>query len=326
MSDEVLRVEDLHTYFFTREGTIRAARGVNLALKRGQIVAIAGESGAGKTTVALSLLNLVPPPGRVVRGRVLLDGRDVLQLHGEELRRLRGRDISIIFQDPTTALNPVLSVGQQVEEILTTHTTASRREVRRRVQEILAQVGIPDPQQLVSYHPFQLSGGMAQRVMIAIATALRPRVLVADEPTSALDVTVQASVLEQLKGLRDQHGTAILLITHDLGIVAQMAEEVIILYAGRVLEHALTPDLYRTPRHPYTARLLETRPRLDTTPPQQPLPAIPGIPPDLAEVGELCPFLPRCHKALSRCRLDPMPPLEVVGRQRVACYNPVTYG
>lgn len=302
---------------------MKAAREVSLTLRRGTTLAITGESGAGKTSVGLAVLNLLPHPGRITAGRICFDGRDVLSLSPEELRRIRGSEIAMVFQDAATSLNPVLSVGEQVDEIVTAHLPVSKREARSRSLDILAQVGLPEPQEVVGRYPLHLSGGMAQRVMIAIATALNPRVLIADEPTSALDVTVQAAILEDLRRLQQRGGTSILLITHDLGVVAQMADEVAVMYAGAVVEHGGARAVFEQPRHPYTWALLRSRPRWDRDE-RKPLPAIRGTPPNLAELTDECPYLARCPKATSLCRTEPAPALaEMSPGHAAACYNPI---
>ncbi|MBI1885059.1 MAG: ABC transporter ATP-binding protein [Chloroflexi bacterium] len=323
MADTVLRVENLQAYFFTAEGTVKAVNDVSFDLHEGRTLALVGESGAGKTSVGLAIVKLLPHPGRVVGGRVLFGERDLTRLGPEEMRQVRGREIAMIFQDPVGGLNPVLSVGAQVQEIITTHLDVSSGEARQRSLRILAQTGLADPEAVSSRYPFQLSGGMAQRVMIAIATALNPRVIIADEPTSALDVTVQAGILEDLQELQRRHGTAILLITHDLGIVAQTADDMAVMYAGRIVETGDVRSVFSRPRHPYTWALLNSRPRLDLER-DKPLPTIAGTPPSLVDLPPECPYLPRCPKAVSRCRTEPMPPLtEAAAGQRAACYNPV---
>lgn len=325
MIEPVLRVEDLRSYFFTPEGVVKAVNGVSFALERGSTLAILGESGAGKTSVGLSILNLLPHPGRITGGRVFLDGREISGLKGEELRRVRGREIAMIFQDPVSGLNPVLPIGVQVEEMITSHLSVSRKEAKRRSLEVLSQMGLSDPERVASRYPFHLSGGMCQRVMIAIATALSPKVLIADEPTSALDVTVQAAILQELDDLRLRHDTSILLISHDLGVVAQMAKQVAVMYAGSIVETGEAAEVFHRPRHPYTWALLSMQPRPDMDR-RSPLPSIPGTQPNLAELPDECPFLPRCPKALSRCRQSPMPPQTEVARgHSVACYNPVVH-
>ena len=323
MDDAILRVEELRAEFASPDGVVKAVNGVSLSLRRGGTLAITGESGAGKTSVGLCILNLLPHPGRIVSGRVEFQGINVLELGSEETRRVRGREIAMVFQDPATGLNPVLSAGQQVEEIITTHLDVSKREAKRRSLEVLAQMGLPDPEQVATRYPFQLSGGMAQRVMIAIATALNPKVLILDEPTSALDVTVQAAILEDLRQLQRSHGTSILLITHDLGVVAQMADEVTVMYAGSVVESGDVHTVFERPRHPYTWSLLGSRPRWDRDEPGR-LTVIRGTPPNLAELPEECPFLPRCPKATNVCRTEPAPSLyEIEAGHLAACYNPV---
>ena len=322
MSDVILEVRDLYAEYAHGSKRVRAVDGVSLSLRRGRILALVGESGCGKTSAALAMLGLLPYPGRVVGGEVRFAERDLLSLNEKELRRLRGREISMIFQDPVSGLNPVLSVGQQVQEIITTHLSVSRREARGMVVDALQRVGLAEPEQLGERYPFQLSGGMCQRVLIAIATVLNPQLIIADEPTSALDVTVQAGILSELERLRQERGIAILLITHDLGIVAQMADEVAVMYAGRIAEQGSTNDVFRRPRHPYTWSLLATLPRVDQA--RRPLAAIAGSPPDLAELPDECAFLPRCRKAVTACRTQPTPPLaELATGHRAACYNPV---
>ncbi len=323
MEDPILRLEDLRAEFVSPDGVVKAVNGVSLSLRRGGTLAITGESGAGKSSVGLCILNLLPHPGRIVSGRVEFQGINLLELGSEETRRVRGREIAMVFQDPATSLNPVLSAGQQVEEIITTHLDVSKREAKRRSLEVLAQMGLPDPEQVATRYPFQLSGGMAQRVMIAIATALNPKVLILDEPTSALDVTVQAAILEDLRRLQRSHGTSILLITHDLGVVAQMADEVTVMYAGSVVESGDVHTVFERPRHPYTWSLLGSRPRWDRDGPGR-LTAIRGTPPNLAELPEECPFLPRCPKATNVCRTERAPALhEIEAGHLAACYNPV---
>ncbi len=321
-SDPVLTIDNLHCNYATKEGPIKAVNGVSLSLNQGKVLAVVGESGCGKTTLALAILRLLPFPGQIASGRIRFDGRDVLDMTEEELRGLRGRSISMIFQDPVSGLNPVLPVGKQVEEILASHLNIPRRERRARAIDLLRQVGLPEPERIAGQYPFHLSGGMCQRVMIAMATALNPRVVIADEPTSALDVTVQAQILTELENLRRDRGASILLITHDLGVVAQMADEVAIMYAGLVVETGTVASVFRNPRHPYTWALLSTLPRVDSE--RSHLRVIPGSPPNLLNLGPECPFLPRCSKAMMQCRQEPAPPLvEIAPQQWAACYNPI---
>ena len=320
--DEILRIEDLRVSYRERDRTVRAVDGVDLALRRGSTLAIVGESGCGKTTIALSILNLVPRPGHIDTGRIIYGDRDLLTLPGEELRRLRGRSISMIFQDPIGGLNPVMTIGSQVEEIVRTHLATPKNEAKRLSIEALRAQRLSEPERVAASFPFQLSGGMCQRVMIAIATVMRPSVIIADEPTSALDVTVQAAILQELQDLRDGLGAGIILITHDLGVVAQVADEVAVMYAGRIVEHGATSDVYARPQHPYTAALMAARPRLDD--PGRRIQPIRGVPPDLSSLTGACAFLPRCPKVVNACRNDAWPALrETAPAHAAACYNPM---
>jgi peptide/nickel transport system ATP-binding protein/oligopeptide transport system ATP-binding protein len=323
LEEPILQLDSLSAEFVTPDGVVQAVNGVSLSVRPGRTLALMGESGSGKTSVGLCILGLLPYPGRITAGRVLYAGTDLLGLPSEEMRHVRGREIAMVFQDPATGLNPVLSVGQQVEEAITTHLDVSRREARRQSLEVLAAMGLPEPEEVVKRYPFQLSGGMAQRVMIAIATALNPRVLILDEPTSALDVTVQAAILEDLKQLQRRRGTALLLITHDLGVVAQMADEVAVMYAGSIAERAPSITLFGRPRHPYTWSLLGSRPRWDRDGSTR-LTAIRGTPPNLVDLPDRCAFLPRCPKATNACRTEPAPALEALEPgHEAACYNPI---
>lgn len=322
MSDDVLRIEDLTVHYGDKRTTVKAVNGVSLSLRRGTVLGIVGESASGKTTLGLSILNLLPFPGRIVGGHIYFEGKDLLQLSGEQLRRVRGRQISMIFQNPLSDLNPVLPIGVQVEEIITNHLPVSKEQARLLVHDLLRRMGLPDAERVVNSYPFQLSGGMAQRVMIGIATALNPQVIIADEPTSALDVTIQAAILHDLQRLRDERGISIILITHDLGMIAQIADEVAVMYAGRIVEFGDVHTVFRAPRHPYTWALLSTIPYLHRR--RERLPSIKGTPPDLANLPAECAFLPRCPKATLTCRTEPAPALlEVAAGQYAACYNPV---
>jgi oligopeptide/dipeptide ABC transporter ATP-binding protein len=322
--DELLRIEGLEVAYRDGDRRVHAVGGVDLALAPGRVLAIVGESGSGKTTLALSVLNLLPSNARIGRGRVVFEGQDLLALKGEALRAVRGRRISMIFQDPVSGLNPVNSIGSQVAEIIQTHLSVSKKDARRMTLEALGAQGLTPAQRVAESFPFHLSGGMCQRVMIAIATVLRPSLIIADEPTSALDVTMQAAILQELDDLRQRTGTAILLITHDLGVVASMADEVAVMYAGRIVEHGQTAAVYARPQHPYTAALLAARPRLDD--PGRVLTTIKGTPPDLAALTGECAFLPRCTKAVSACRTEAWPPLrDLAESQRAACFNPMFY-
>lgn len=319
---ESLRIEDLVVRFGTPAGQVKALNGISLVLEEGQVYCMVGESGAGKSTAALAIMGLLPGSATVGGGRILFDGVDLLRASPEHMRRLRGNDISMVFQDAQAALNPVQLVGPQLEEVILAHTDVSARVANWMAQEMLREMGLPDPRRIMGQYPFSLSGGMCQRVMIAIALVLKPRLLIADEPTSGLDVTLQAEILERLKQLcRDQH-SSILLITHDMGIVASMAQQVGVIYAGTMVESADVVTLFKEPQHPYTWALLQSLPRLDDI--DKELRPLPGSPPDMINLSDECPFLPRCPKALSRCRQEPRPPAkEVAPGHPVACYNPV---
>ncbi len=323
MGSTIIEVRDLRVRYRAKDSTVYAAEDVSFNLERGKVLALVGESGAGKTTVGLSVLRLLPGDADIASGTILFDGHDLAAMHDRELRAVRGRRIAMIFQDATAGLNPVLSIGSQVAEMLTAHTNIGKREAKRQSLQILYDVGLPDPERVAKAYPFQLSGGMCQRVMIGIATSLNPDVIIADEPTSSLDVTVQAQILHQLSRLRDERGTAILLVTHSFGVVAQIADDVAVMYAGRIVENGGVREMLKEPLHPYTHALLATLPRLDGA--NEHLRAIPGTPPELTAQAEHCPFIPRCPKALTECRTSPPPPLLTGGRAEhpVACYNPV---
>ena len=320
MADVLLEVKDLHTYFKTRAGVVKAVNGVSLTLYEDSILGLVGESGSGKTMTALSILRLVPFPGEIVHGEITFDSQDLLTLPSNKMRQIRGKEISLIFQDASSALNPVIPIGRQVIEIMLEHTDMSTREARNLAVELLTQMGIADARRMLDRYPFQLSGGMAQRVMMAIGVALKPRVLIADEPTSNLDVTLQAEILHRLRLLRQESKTAILLITHDLGVIAQMAETVAVMYGGMIVEYAEPRALFANPRHPYTWGLFQALPRLDS--PDKKLTPMQGAPPDMLDPPDQCPFLHRCTKAINECRTGPRPPLRKIDEDHsVACYN-----
>jgi len=303
----LLEVRDLRMVFPTDAGDARAVDGVSFSLDRGHVLGLVGESGCGKSMTALCLMQLVPPPGRIVGGRIVFQGRDLLGLPEHEMRALRGAQMAMIFQEPMTALNPVLSAGDQVAEAIFLHKGVSRRRAWARAVELLGEVGIPDPRRRARDYPHQLSGGMRQRVMIAMAIACDPQLLLADEPTTALDVTIQAEILALLRTLRERHGMAVMLITHDLGIVAEQADEVAIMYAGRIVEHAAVDELFARPLHPYTQALLRSMPTLGVR--HERLEAIPGQVPSLTEVPSGCAFRDRCPHRIDACA-ERVPPLE----------------
>ncbi len=314
-AEPILEVDGLQTYFFTRQGTVRAVDGVSFTLKPAETLAIVGESGCGKSITALSLMRLIPyPPGRIIGGRIVLNGVDLMTVDEERMREIRGNDISMIFQEPMTSLNPVMTIGRQISEALILHQNMSRREALEKSVEMLDLVRIPEPRQRVKEYPHQLSGGMRQRAMIAMALACNPKVLIADEPTTALDVTIQAQILSLIVGLQERLGTAVLLITHDLGVVAETANRVIVMYAGRKVEEASVEDLFAEAQHPYTHGLMASIPRLDLMrgagdSTGERLQEIPGIVPALSDLPPGCAFAPRCRFADDKCR-GSYPPFE----------------
>jgi oligopeptide/dipeptide ABC transporter ATP-binding protein len=304
MKAPLLEVTGLRTHFPVEDGTVHAVDGVSLSLGEGEVLSIVGESGCGKSVTALSLLRLIDEPGKIVGGTAMFrDGDrvvDLLSLPQDKLQQIRGHRISIIFQDPMTSLNPVLTIGYQLAEPLRYHEKLSAKAARARAQELLHRVGIPDPARRLQEHPHQFSGGMRQRVMIAMAMACRPKLIIADEPTTALDVTIQAQILDLLRQLRDDFGASVILITHDLGVVAEIADKVAVMYAGRVVEEGDVGTIFRDAQHPYTRALLKSVPRLRDWPDR--LQTIEGAPPDLRLAIEHCPFEPRCQYRVPRCR------------------------
>jgi oligopeptide/dipeptide ABC transporter ATP-binding protein len=306
VSEPILTVDNLHVEIPTRRGIVQAVRGVSFVVQRGETFALVGESGSGKTMTCRAILRLVHPPGRIVRGSVRFQGWDLVRLSEKELQRLRGSGLVMAFQDPMTALNPVLTVEQQIAETLPRrHTPAWRRD---RALELLQQVGIPDPQRRLSAYAHQLSGGQRQRVMLAIALARQPALLLADEPTTALDVTIQAQILRLIVTLQKSHGMALILVTHDLGVVYQAVDRVAVMYAGQVMELANKAELFARPRHPYTIGLMRSMPSVDR---RRPLAPIPGTPPELIAMGPGCPFAPRCAWASDECLIGEIPFLRV---------------
>ena len=319
MSTPLLAVENLRTGFDTREGFLRAVDGVDFEIAQGGTLGVVGESGSGKSVTALSVMRLVDRPGRIAEdSRILFDGHDLAALEEEELEKIRGNDISMIFQEPMTSLNPVFSVGDQIAEAVQLHQKVGQKEAMDRAVEMMQLVGIPSPAQRVHDYPHQLSGGMRQRVMIAMALSCNPKLLIADEPTTALDVTVQAQILELMKELRERLGMAILLITHDLGVVAEMVDEVAVMYAGRIVERGPVAEIFASPQHPYTRALLGTVPSV-TGERARRLRTIEGQPPVLMAAPSSCPFAPRCDYVFAKC-LEVDPPLLPVPPQESACW------
>ena len=310
----ILEIQDLKTHFFSRDGVAKAVDGVSYSVNRGETLGVVGESGCGKSVTALSVLRLIPdPPGKIVGGTIKFNGVDLLTLPPKKMQSIRGNDISMIFQEPMTSLNPVLTVGHQISEAIILHQGLSNREAMNKAVEMLKLVRIPDPERRVREYPHQMSGGMRQRVMIAMALSCNPKVLIADEPTTALDVTIQAQILDLILELQAKLGTAIMLITHSLGVVAETAQRVVVMYAGRKVEEAPVGDLFDRPLHPYTVGLMNSVPRLSEAakadPGQMRLTEIPGIVPSLLNLPAGCTFAPRCTYATDRCRTE-YPPLE----------------
>jgi oligopeptide transport system ATP-binding protein len=319
MTNPLLQIEDLRVWFGTRSGDVQAVDGVDLTIGQGEIVGLVGESGSGKSVTARSIMRLVPmPPGRVVSGRILFDGQDLLQLSEREMEKLRGGRISMIFQDPMTFLNPLFTAGNQVAEAIRQHQHLGKSAAEKETLRLFRQVGIPSPEARLNAYPHQLSGGLRQRVMIAMALSSRPDLLIADEPTTALDVTIQAQILALLRDLQQDFGLSILLITHDLGVVAEMCDRVAVMYAGRVVENTDIETLFENPQHPYTLGLMGAAPRPDISD-QAPIP-IPGAPPDMAHPPSGCPFHPRCRFAEPICKVEVPPLRETAPGHWAACH------
>jgi peptide/nickel transport system ATP-binding protein len=302
-----LKIRNLHTYFFTHDGVAKAVDGVDLELEEGGTLGVVGESGCGKSVTALSIMRLIPePPGKIVQGEILFNGADLLTFAEEDMRKIRGRSISMIFQEPMTSLNPVFQVGDQISEVLRLHEGLSRKEAWDRSIEMLKLVGIPSPERRVAEYPHQLSGGMRQRTMIAMALACNPKLMIADEPTTALDVTIQAQILELINRLQQEKGMSVILITHNLGVIAETARKVAVMYAGRIVEYAAVDLLFGDPKHPYTQGLLKSIPRLDEEHGRkQKLETIPGLVPSLLDLPSGCKFSNRCQYVFDRCKEEP---------------------
>ncbi len=317
----LIEIDRLKTQFFTSAGIVKAVDGVSYTVDEGETVAVVGESGCGKSVTAMSILRLIPwPPGKIVDGEIRFAGCDLVQLSEDEMREVRGKDISMIFQEPMTSLNPVLTIGLQLTETMLTHTAATEEEAQKRAIELLGMVGISEPERRLAQYPHHLSGGMRQRVMIAMALACEPRLIIADEPTTALDVTIQAQILELMKDLTRDLGVAMIIITHNLGVVARYADRVNVMYAGKIIEHGSAADIYYRPHHPYTLALLKSVPRMDQ-PRQAKLDPVEGQPPDLTMLDEGCAFRPRCRYSTEKCAKS-FPDLEEVGEDHsTACFH-----
>ncbi len=321
-SQYLLEVKDLKTTFYTLDGVVPAVDGVSFAIRPGETLGVVGESGCGKSVTALSIMGLIPyPPGKIEGGEIIFEGEDLLLKSPEEMREIRGDKISMIFQEPMTSLNPVYTIGNQIGEVLEFHWGYTEEQALQRTVSLLTAVGIPEPERRVKQYPHELSGGMRQRVMIAMALACDPKLLIADEPTTALDVTIQAQILEVMKDVRDQYGTAIMLITHDLGVVAEMAERVVVMYLGRIVEEGSVREIFHNPLHPYTGALLKSIPRLGKK--QTRLHVIPGVVPNPMFMPKGCKFHERCNFATDRCLREEPGVIEVSPGHRVRCFYPL---
>jgi len=322
MGERLLTVDRLSTHFFTYAGVVKAVNGVSFTLDRKETLGIVGESGSGKTVAALSLMRLIPdPPGKVVEGSLMLGDRDLRTLSDEEMRQVRGNDIAMIFQDPMTSLNPVLKIGNQIAEAIMLHQDKGKREAWRLAAELLDRVGIPDAEKRVNQYPFEFSGGMRQRAMIAMAISCNPDILIADEPTTALDVTIQAQIIDVIEEMQQAYESGVILITHDLGVIAEIADKVMVMYGGRTVEYGGIDEIFYNPHHPYTWGLLGSLPRLDEIEKTRLTPIL-GQPPDLISLPSGCPFVGRCLYERPECR-DQWPELEIVGPEHgVHCWIP----
>lgn len=316
---DMLTIENLSTYFYSEEGTVKAVNGVSMRIKQGETVCIVGESGCGKSITAMSVMGLIEgPAGKIVQGKITLDGEDLLAMNKHQLRAIRGNEIAMIFQEPMSSLNPVLTIGEQLMEPLIIHQKLSKKEARKRAIELIDQVGISRPEQIMKSYPHELSGGMLQRIMIAIAVSCGPKLLIADEPTTALDVTIQAQILDLMRKFKAESNMSILLITHDLGVVAEMADYVVVMYSGKVVEEGEVVQLFENPQHPYTRGLLKSKPIINQR--KDELYSIPGQVPNPLELQDSCYFHDRCEHCMDICRTQ-VPVLKDVGsKQKVACW------
>jgi len=324
--DPLLELQDLVVHFHTLDGVVHAVNGASYAVTAGQTLGIVGESGCGKSVSVLSVMRLIPePPGEIVAGRVLYRGQDLLRLDKLHVQTIRGKEIAMVFQDPMTSLNPVLTIGQQISETMVVHEGMDKREARHQAIKLLETVGIPQPEDRYSDYPHQFSGGMRQRAMIAMALSCHPNVLIADEPTTALDVTIQAQIVDLVKDLRDRLGMAMIWITHDLGVVAELADRVVVMYAGFIVEEADVFTLFETPCHPYTLALLKSLPRVDSVSNEK-LATIRGSPPDCLHLPPGCPFVPRCAFVVERCQRENPTLQHIASGHKIACWVDVTTG
>ncbi len=319
MGKNLIEVKGLKTYFYTKKGVIKAVDGVDFAIQSGKTLGIVGESGCGKSITSMSIMGLVPAPhGKIEGGEIFFEDRDLLKLSEEEMRKIRGNDISMIFQEPMTSLNPVFTIGDQITEVLILHQKLDKAQATKKAMDMLTLVGIARAEKIVKEYPHQLSGGMRQRVMIAMALSCMPKLLIADEPTTALDVTIQAQILELMNGLKERLDTAIMLITHDLGVIAEMADHVVVMYAGKVVEDASVEELFENPKHPYTLGLLNSKPNMSVE--KDRLENIPGVVPNPIQLPEGCYFHPRCKYATDKCRQAQPELKEYTSGHKVSCF------
>ena len=316
----LLEVKNLKTQFFTQDGVVKAVDDVSFYVMPGETLGVVGESGCGKSQTGLSIMRLIPnPPGKIVNGEIVFNGQDILQMSDEQVRAIRGNDIAMIFQDPMTSLNPVLTINRQISEALELHMKMNKSQAKQRTIELLRMVGIPNAEERVDQYPHQFSGGMRQRVMIAMALSCNPKLLIADEPTTALDVTIQAQILDLMRVLQVERDTGVILVTHSMGVVAGMADRIQVMYAGHIVETASTEEIFANPRHPYTVGLMKSIPRLDANRKEK-LEPIRGLPPDLIDLPDMCPFVPRCNYAREKCEQKNPPLLKVDEGHYSACW------
>ena len=321
-NSRLLEIQNLITYFYTLEGTVKAVDDVSFSISKGEIVGLVGESGCGKSVTALSILRLIPnPPGKIVGGRIIFQGKNLCELEIQEMRKIRGNEISMIFQEPMTSLNPVFTIGSQITEAIRLHQKLSKKEALHKAIEMLNLVGIPSPEKRVDEYPHELSGGMKQRAMIAMALSCHPKLLIADEPTTALDVTIQAQILDLMLKMKDEFNTSILLITHDLGVIAEAVQKVVVMYAGKIMERASVYDIFQDPLHPYTQGLIESIPKINVLKQhKQKLKTIPGIVPDMTKLPKGCKFSPRCRQAMKICRESEPELVEINDSHSTRCW------
>ncbi len=319
MSENLVQIKNLKTYFYTGDGIVKAVDDVSFNIRKGEIIGVVGESGCGKSVTAMSVMRLIPsPPGKIVAGEILFEDENILNITEEKMRKIRGNDIAVIFQEPMTSLNPIFTIGFQIEEVILLHQKLSKVKAKEKAIEMLKLVGVPRADEIVNCYPHELSGGMRQRAMIAMAVSCNPKLLIADEPTTALDVTIQAQILDIMKDLKKKLNTSIMLITHDLGVIAEMAEYVVVMYAGKIIEEAPVIELFKNPMHPYTDGLMKSKPSLNKDVDR--LYSIPGQVPNPIDMPEECHFSARCQKVMDICRKQQPPIREITPGHKVACF------